>query len=171
EKVEIAQKEQQEGSVRLAFAGPSFTYPEPGAGLIREAPTLIAPEDLYVNAGRGALRVFKTDEQGNLVFADPEEQKSQASRSGGYGMSSGYGGMSMSGYGGMMGNQRKNQPSEAEQKKQQEEDRRRLLATLAGTPKGDVAEQIDENIDQGLLPEQTTAGYRWVSIVGSLDHE
>ena len=37
--------------------------PEPGAGLIRDTPELIAPTELYAYPGRGGALVYELDEQ------------------------------------------------------------------------------------------------------------
>ena len=46
--------------------------PEPGAGLIREQPALIAPANLYAYPGRGGALVFALDEQGKRIPEEPE---------------------------------------------------------------------------------------------------
>ncbi len=40
-----------------------WVTPEPGAGLIRDTPKLIAPSELYAYAGRGGLLVYAMDEK------------------------------------------------------------------------------------------------------------
>ena len=42
-----------------------WVTPEPGAGLIRDTPVLIAPTDLYAYPGRGGALVYDLDENGN----------------------------------------------------------------------------------------------------------
>ena len=45
---------------------------EPGAGLIREQPVLVAPANLYAYPGRGGAQVYVLDEQGKRTPEDPE---------------------------------------------------------------------------------------------------
>ena len=49
-----------------------WVTPEPGAGLIREAPVLIAPTDLYAYPGRGGALLYALDEQGKRI---PDTEK------------------------------------------------------------------------------------------------
>ena len=49
-----------------------WVTPEPGAGLIRDTPTLIAVTELYAYPGRGGLLVYELDKEGNRV---PETEK------------------------------------------------------------------------------------------------
>ena len=76
---------------KFAFTGPPFIYTEPGAGLIRDTPELIAPEELYATSNRGSIQVFVRDAQGNLVYEEAkkeEPKKSTRSRRRRGGMSS-----------------------------------------------------------------------------------
>ncbi len=49
-----------------------WVTPEPGAGLIRDTPKLIAPSELFAYPGRGGLLVYALDEKGNRI---PETEK------------------------------------------------------------------------------------------------
>ena len=42
-------------------AAREWVSPEPGAGLIRDTPVLIAPSELYAYPGRGGFLVFELD--------------------------------------------------------------------------------------------------------------
>ena len=46
-----------------------WVTPEPGAGLIRDTPKLIAPTELFAYPGRGGLLVYKLDEKGEALVA------------------------------------------------------------------------------------------------------
>ena len=48
-------------------AAREWVTPEPGAGLIRDTPTLIAVTELYAYPGRGGILVFDLDENGNRI--------------------------------------------------------------------------------------------------------
>ena len=52
-----------------------WVTPEPGAGLIRDTPVLIAPTDLFAYPGRGGALVYALDEQGNRI---PDTEKKEA---------------------------------------------------------------------------------------------
>ncbi len=168
EQVARAQQEQNE-PVKLAFAGPPFTYPEPGAGLIREMPKLLAPVDLFATPGRGGVRVFKTDEKGELVFEKPEEKKPKPKKKSSRSRNSSMMVMDSSGMSGMSGPT--DGMTEEERKKKREEDHKRLMLSLAGTPKAEVVDELGSKAQAGLMPAETTAGYRWVSLVGKIDHQ
>ena len=55
------QGEERPGRLRLPPAHP-YNYPQPGAGLIRDMPELIAPTELVAYPGRGGALVFELDE-------------------------------------------------------------------------------------------------------------
>ena len=121
---------------KYAFVGPSFVSPEPGAGLIRDMPELIAPIELAVNSGRGSIKVFKHDEQtGEIIMSKEDEEKTpkkaprkKSGRSAG--MMGGAGGM----MGGMRGAQKKKGggQSEEEKAKAAEKAAREKAALIAG---------------------------------------
>ena len=51
-----------------------WVSPEPGAGLIRDTPVLIAPTDLYAYPGRGGALVYALDDQGKRI---PDTEKKE----------------------------------------------------------------------------------------------
>jgi hypothetical protein len=181
------------GRPALAFNGPPLVYTEPGAGLIREMPTLIAPIELYASASRGAIPVIETDDKGDIVYETPPKdepkkathKKKRASRFGSGMMSSSSGGGSGSGgsssggrmssggeMGGLGGNTKKE--TEAEKKKREEtEERRRkqLFVGKASEAEKKVAEDIEAKEKEGLDPKVVTKGYRIVALIGELDHQ
>src|SRR4051812_29426130 len=53
-----------------------WVTPEPGAGLIRDMPELIAPTELYAYPGRGGALVYALDDSGNRI-PDPEASKNE----------------------------------------------------------------------------------------------
>ncbi len=58
-----------------------WVSPEPGAGLIRDTPVLIAPSDLYAYPGRGGFLVYDLDEAGNRKPDDGKDApKDEGSR-------------------------------------------------------------------------------------------
>ena len=56
-----------------------WVTPEPGAGLLRDTPVLIAPTELYAYPGRGGALVYDLDENGNRK---PETEKKEAPEGG-----------------------------------------------------------------------------------------
>jgi len=44
-----------------------WVSPEPGAGLIRDQPELVAPKEIVAYPGRGGALVFELDENGNRI--------------------------------------------------------------------------------------------------------
>jgi len=148
----------------------SWVSPEPGAGLLREMPELIAVRDLNAHPGRGGLLVFERDDNGDLVYPKPGEEKKVARRpkrksSGALG--------SMSGSGGGMGAPRKK--SGALEKAKEEErikrENERLKAGLAGKGADELAKADETKDEPTTQPKETTKGYRWVALTGLLDHK
>jgi hypothetical protein len=174
----------------FALTGPPFVQPEPGAGLMRDMPTLIAPTELYVTAGRGAIEVFDRDEDtGEIIYVETKKdapkktaavsKRRGARRGQGQGMGSGgYGAMGMGGGMGMgmgmgMGSgQPQGELAKAEAKKKAEEEAKRKAQMLVGNAREvEEEKQIEEKAKEGKEPKKVTRGYRWVALVGVLDHQ
>lgn len=145
---------------------------EPGAGVIRDTPVLIAVTELYAYPGRGGILVFDLDENGNRIpdkdagkEATPERRRRRRRPA------AGMGGM----MGGMGGAPKKKGKSRAEIEREEKEERARqehqLQAKLAG---GNAAEEAKAKDEKEAVPEEpmkeVTKGYRWVAITGVLDH-
>jgi hypothetical protein len=155
---------------------------EPGAGLIRDTPELIAPTELFAYPGRGGALVFELDENNNRIpdtekKETPKEEPRRRRRRRAATGSGGYGAM----MGGMMGARtkrasRKSQADiEKEQKQDTEQKKRDMAARLAGP------DQSPETNDEQAKTEtpgatkqehfkEITKGLRWVAITGVLDH-
>jgi hypothetical protein len=155
----------------------SFVLPEPGAGLICDQPELIAPENLYAHAARGAVRVYETDEQGRIVYEEeePKEKKTATRRNRGMtGMpgysNSGYGSMMMGGMGRGLGGGGGSTSKTGESAEKSRLERSlvggKAAASAASKEKGE--EQVDEL--KGT-PKEILRGYRVVTIVGTLNHK
>jgi hypothetical protein len=150
-----------------------WVSPEPGAGLIRDTPKLIAPSELYAYPGRGGLLVYALDEQGERKPAKEDEAKPRKQR---YGAKpKRRGGAMGGGMGGMMGGARKKKKSKSKQElaREEKEETQRKERALKGLMVGEggpkEAEKADEQADSGKYEEETK-GYRWVAITGILDH-
>jgi hypothetical protein len=154
-------------------AAREWVTPEPGAGLIRDTPNLIAVTELYAYPGRGGILVFELDENDERI-PDPnagKEATAENRRRRRRRQPAGMGGMS-----GMGGAPRKKRgKSQAEIARLDEEERKRaerqLQAKLTG---GNTAEEAKEKDDKDSASDQpmkeVTKGYRWVAITGVLDH-
>jgi hypothetical protein len=150
----------------------SWVSPEPGAGLLREMPILLAVNTLYAHFGRGGLLVFERDAEGNLVEdkhegeAKPKRKKKKQTGPGGMG------GSSM--MGGMQKKKKKKQSAAsklaAEQKKAKKENER-LQGKLVGEAKDAEPEKSDEDDLESKDWKETTKGYRWVALTGTFDHK
>ncbi len=156
-------------------AAREWVTPEPGAGLIRDMPTLIAVTELYAYPGRGGLLVYELDKEGNRV-PDLDEGKDQAKpRTARRKRRPPPGGM-----GGMMGGgaRKKARKSRAdiEREAKEEADRKeRLLKNkLIGSDKPDEEAETKDEKEKDTGPEpagkEIVKGYRWVAITGVLDH-
>jgi hypothetical protein len=182
-KIDAAEKKE---GPKYVFTGPAWLSQEPGAGLIRDTPALLAPTELFATSGRGALQLFERDDQGNLVYEEAKKDAPKSTvgrprsrnRNRGYGSgSSSSGGMMAGGYGssgGMPGMPVPGQPLTPEQKKQAAREAARKAQLFVGQAKDDTAkedEEIAAKAEQGQKPKETTRGYRWVAVVGTLDHQ
>ena len=160
----------------------TFVTPEPGAGLLRDTPELLAPEHLLAHSGRGATKVYAVNKEGEREYVQPEDQpkpKRKRARSGmAGGMMGSYGGMG--GFGGGMGgfggsSKRSSARAKAEQEKQEEQEEARKSRAVApgediAKPKGKEGEEEAEEPPQGEY-KQVLRGIRWVSLLGTFDHK
>ncbi len=163
----------------LAFVGPPLVFPEPGAGFIRESLDLVAPTELYATASRGAIPVFERTASGELVYE--EEKKEETKKTGKKKSSNRYSSMSsssmssMSDYGMGMGmGQPQTKETEAEKKKREATEARRLAQLFVGSAsekEKEVAEELEAKAKEGKMPKETTRGYRFVALVGTIDHQ
>ena len=154
-----------------------FVIPEPGAGLIRDMPELLAPSKLYVHSGRGAVRVFALNDDGKFILKDDEDPK-KGSKKAAKPKARG----SALGLGGMGGGAAAKKPPKsgalaaAEKAKEDEADDKRKKAAIAGIedvakneePKPAEEEASLANVDKY---ETKLRGYRFVTAVGTFDHK
>lgn len=162
-------------------ANPWIT-PEPGAGLIREQPALIAPANLYAYPGRGGTMLFALDEHGKRIPLEAGSAEVAAvsrgkrfrragSQAAGMGSSGGSGMSGMSGMsgGGMTAEQ------EAEEKKLYEAEKKRLEQKLVGAvddaEKSKLEEEMTELEASQIPSKEVLKGLRWVVITATFDHK
>ena len=101
-------------------AAREWVTPEPGAGLIRDTPTLIAVTELYAYPGRGGILVFDLDDNGNRIpDKDAGKDAAPAPRRRRKRPAGGMGGM----MGGMGGVAKKKGKSRAEIEREEKEER------------------------------------------------
>jgi len=150
-----------------------WVTPEPGAGLIRDTPKLVAVSELHAYPGRGGLLVYALDESGERIptqEGDDEPEKKQ--RLGNTRRPKGGGG----GMGGMMGGSQKKKKkgiSKVEQARLDAEEiaieRKNKAKLIVGGVEDTKETKAAEVEDTGHYKE-ITKGYRWVAITGILDH-
>jgi hypothetical protein len=157
-----------------------WVSPEPGAGLIRDMPELIAPSELYAYPGRGGALIFALDENtGNRLPAEKEaapdeatlarRKKRRSRRAAGGGSSSSMAmAMSRPGMPGMGGPLSKKDEEKA--KKERAIAEHRLKGALVGEADAKDAVPSAETPQEGPFKE-ITKGLRWVAITGTLDHK
>ena len=156
-------------------AARELVTPEPGAGLIRDTPTLIAVTELYAYPGRGGILIYDLDKDGNRI---PETDKDKVAevkrrrrkkRAGAGGMMAA-GGM-RGGMGAPKKKARKSREDIAREAKEDEERaRRKLEGGLVGAGDPEDAEKKDEKEGTEAPSKEITKGYRWVVLTGVLDH-
>ncbi len=155
-----------------------WVTPEPGAGLIRDTPVLIAPTDLYAYPGRGGALVYDLDENGNRK-PDTEKKdvpKEEPRRGRRRQRAGGMAGM-MGGRPSRKGSRKSQADLEKEQQEEVEQKKKELAAKLVAgndeTPSTKDEAAKKDNQAPGS-PEQhfkeVTKGLRWIAITGVLDH-
>ncbi len=160
-----------------------WVTPEPGAGLIRDQPELIAIEDLAVFPNRGGYLVYELNEKGeripDLTKGDAPVRKARLGklrRRGG--MMGGGSSGSSGGMGDMMVSGGLGAPTSAKGKAKAEEKRKDDEATLK---KSLVGTADDKPAEKGAADpaavavqanfKETTKGYRSVVVTGTLDNK
>ena len=147
-----------------------FVVPEPGAGLIRDMPVFLAPSQLYVHAGRGAVRVLVREDDGNFKLKPEEEEKATGRR---VPRPRGAGRSPMGAAPGAGKRARSGALAAAEKKKEDEEEERRKQGALAGIE--DVKKDDDKPAEVAEASadkyETKLRGFRFVTAVGRFDHK
>jgi hypothetical protein len=153
--------DQQEKNLLIAAdyrARQLWVTPEPGAGLIREQPALIAPSDLFAYPGRGGALVFALDDSGNRI-ADPDALKNQDEETKNRRTARGTGKRKA---------EQERKKKEAEKERLAEEARKKALLAGGGIMKKEEA--VDATQPQAPMKE-TTKGLRWVAITGVVNYK
>lgn len=157
---------------------------EPGAGVMRENPVVVAVNALEVSAGRGGAWVYKVDasgqrvERSDVVDADPKKKAAprRGSRPPGYGSMMGMGmmGEGMPGMGGAGTRQ------ESAREKREREERERIEAerkTARFTPGSQRKRQDDDAPPPASAAaerkdyDEELKGLRWVVVTGLVDND
>jgi hypothetical protein len=152
-------------------AAREWVTPEPGAGLIRDTPVLIAVSELYAYPGRGGLLVYELDKDGNRIpdLDDGKDTQKTSSRRRRRRSAAG-----MMGAG--MGAPRTKRKSGADSAREAEEERkrqeRRMKGSLVGNDTPDESASKDEKTpaEEGRNYKEAVKGFRWVALTGVLDH-
>src|SRR5271157_5780585 len=155
-----------------------WVTPEPGAGLIRDTPVLIAPTDLYAYPGRGGALVYDLDENGNRKSDTekkdvPKEEPRRGRRRQRAGAMAGM----MGGRPSRKGSRKSQADLEKEQQEEVEQKKKELAAKLIADndePPSTKDEAAKKDNQAPGSPEQrfkeVTKGLRWIAITGVLDH-
>ena len=178
-----------EEQINVKIASTDFTpkrdwvTPEPGAGLIRDTPKLIAPSELYAYPGRGGLLVYAIDEKtgDRIPLKEGEEETTEASKVRKYqetekvrrhGRRRWHDGRQGQAAGQEKASQEPGRRSTARTKEERERKQRELKGLLAGggTAKETEKSETEADKEEGGPFKQVTKGYRWVAITGTLDH-
>jgi len=150
-----------------------WVTPEPGAGLIRDQPELIAPTELAAFPGRGGILMYKLNDKGEreLDTGSPEAKGSRRKRGTRAGsMMSGMGmpGMAMPG-----GLPTAEKSDEAKKREAQEaEKKKKLFAGKVDSAKEKEETKAEEATAEPQGPwKEETKGKRWIVITGVIDNE
>jgi hypothetical protein len=150
-----------------------WVSPEPGAGLIRDTPVLIAPSEIYAYPGRGGFLVFALDADGNHIPDDTKEVPKDAPtrrrrRRAAGGMMGGMMGGGMMGGGVRKKKGKSKEQIALEQRQAAELEAKRLKGKLVGG--GEVAVTNEEAAEPLEKSKEIQEGHRWVAITGVFDH-
>jgi hypothetical protein len=153
-----------------------WVTPEPGAGLIRDQPELIAPTELAAFPGRGGILMYALDDKGERQIETPEEVKKKPhskrkrrTMGGMMGGSSGGGRMAMPGSGGYQRPPAEDTPEAKKRKAAEEEIRKKQFAGIGEVAKEKGKENAEPDPATGPWKEETH-GKRWVVITGVIDN-
>ena len=142
-----------------------YNYPQPGAGLIRDMPELIAPTELVAYPGRGGALVFELDEN-NQRIVDTEKMAAANPTTG-----TSPADPHASGRGRRRGDQVAAAKKKEEAKKEAERAAAKAKALLAGT-ETEAPKQEEAQPAAAAGPfKETTKGLRWVVLTGILDYK
>lgn len=162
---------------------------EPGAGLIRDQPVLIAINDVMAVAGRGGSKLFEVDDKGNRIPDDGSDQDGTDKSVGGRGGRSGRGGGMGMGLGGGQTKQsaREKQEEEARLKREQEARSKALAGKVdpaqeAAKKKAREEAKKKDAEASGVQTAETTEeqsgpfkeklhSLRWAAVTGLVDHK
>ncbi|AGA29273.1 hypothetical protein [Singulisphaera acidiphila] len=152
-------------AIAFRVASP-WVSPEPGAGLIRDTPELIAPTQLVAYPGRGGVLIYEIKD-GERVPLPPEDPNAPQN---GLPQSRLNRRMQMASSG-MMGGGMMTKKQQEQVNKKFEKDTQRVKSLLVGEDKS-KAKEAEKKADATAGPfKETTKGLRWVSITGVLDYK
>ncbi len=150
-----------------------WVIPEPGAGLIRDQPEMIAPTDILAFPGRGGLSLFVLNEKGERIpDAGPDAKVAKGGRNRGGGPR-GMVGPGAEGPGGGPAGRGGNSEEAKKRDAAEEEKRKRALAgNAAPAPKKEGEAKAEEAPPAPVGPfKEKTEGKRWVVVTAVIDHE
>jgi hypothetical protein len=134
-----------------------WVTPEPGAGLIRDQPELIAPTELFAFPGRGGVLMYSLDDKGERIIDTGADAKKKGR---------GRGNLAMGG-----GAPREEKPEEKKRREAEEAKRQKGFAGKVDPAKEkDKEEELAAPAAQVAYKEETK-GKRWVVITGVIDNE
>ena len=146
-----------------------WVTPEPGAGLIRDQPEVIAPTELAAFPGRGGILMYALDNKGErIIDAGDDKEKKKPPRRKRAPQSS------MPSYGppaGMAGPPPKedNSPEAKQRKALEEKQRKEAFVGKVDPAKDKEKDQPEAAPPQGPWKEETH-GKRWIVITGVIDN-
>jgi hypothetical protein len=160
---------------------------EPGAGLIRDQPVLVAINEVMATSGRGGATLFELDDKGKRIPDDGSDATKEEEKSGRGGRGGRGGGLGLGM--GMGGTQKKSDIQKQEEKAQEKREAERLNRSLAGSANPERDRRREEkaksggNVDpaspeggttepeqQGPFKEKLQS-LRWAVVTGIVDHK
>jgi len=162
---------------------------EPGAGLIRDQPVLIAITDPMAVAGRGGSKLFEVDDKGNRIPDDGSDKEDTDKSSSGRGAKGGRGGGMGMGLGGGQTKQSAREKQEEDVRLKREQDARSKALAGKVDPAQEAAKkkardeakkkdaeaagvQVAETPEaEGGPFKEKLQSLRWAAFTGLVDHQ
>jgi len=157
-----------------------WVTPEPGAGLIRDQPELIAPTELAAFPGRGGILLFALDAKGERVLDTGDAAKAKGGRRGGRGSMAMGRGMGEMGPGGGGNGALPGEKPEDTQRRLAAEVEKRKRSFAGKVPAKEAIEKEKEKAGQpeNAIPDaaegpfkEELKGKRWIALTAVIDNE
>lgn len=149
----------------------AWATPEPGAGLIRDTPVLLAPTNLVAYPGRGGALVFDTKDGERIPETPEDAAKAEEARSKASKSRRNRRGSAMASADPGMGTARPKTAAELKKEELAYEKAKKAVASKLSGKDTSKSDKPEEAAKYAGPFKETTRGLRWVVITGTLDYK